>query len=414
MSTPDVERVLDLIRRTAFTALSREEELIAQVQNATLHSRGLRDVVDDPDLADSIRRGTRSNVIHWVVSNLKAPGQPVVPHLSSEVLTLARDIVRRGLGEAILDSYRVGEACAWQSWMQMLCNLSDDTAEMGEALRLTSTSISAFITETLAAIAAQMEIERDQLTQGSQAERRDIVTLILDGAPVPLRRAEHALGYRLNQEHTAAVVWIQQGKSDRADLNRLAEALAQSAGAHRPLTIHASAATLWAWIPGIVPTTSAVIDQHLRAHPAARIALGIAAAGAEGFRQSHVDAVTAQRMLARGAAAHQLVRFEEVHLVSLITKDSDLCSEFVRNALGPLADADSVLLDSVRTYIQAGCSASSAAAQLHVHRNTLLRRISRADELLPTGLHSNLVSVGAALDVLHWLGGTQVLRPSAK
>ena len=31
--------------------------------------------------------------------------------------------------------------------------------------------------------------ERDELTRGSQAERRDMVALILDGAPVPRLRA---------------------------------------------------------------------------------------------------------------------------------------------------------------------------------------------------------------------------------
>jgi len=33
------------------------------------------------------------------------------------VLDLARDVVRRGLEEAILDVYRIGQNVAWRAWM---------------------------------------------------------------------------------------------------------------------------------------------------------------------------------------------------------------------------------------------------------------------------------------------------------
>ena len=58
----------------------------------------------------------------------------------------------------------------------------------------------------------------------------------------------------------------------------------------------------------------------------------------------------------------------------------------------------------MRTFITLQCNASRAAARLYTHRNTLLRRLARADELLPRPLADNVVDVAVALDVLRWRG----------
>ena len=47
---------------------------------------------------------------------------------------------------------------------------------------------------------------------------------------------------------------------------------------------------------------------------------------------------------------------------------------------------------------------SRTAERLYTHRNTVLRRLARADELLPCPLAENVVSVAAALEVLRWRG----------
>jgi DNA-binding PucR family transcriptional regulator len=52
----------------------------------------------------------------------------------------------------------------------------------------------------------------------------------------------------------------------------------------------------------------------------------------------------------------------------------------------------------------AQCNASRAARGLYTYRNTLLRQLSRADQLLPQPFGENSVNVAVALDVLHWRG----------
>ena len=148
----------------------------------------------------------------------------------------------------------------------------------------------------------------------------------------------------------------------------------------------------------------------LGAMPAARVALGATAPGLDGFRRSHLDALTVQRMLARLASPRQLATYDEVELVTLLTADPESSEAFVRRTLGALETAGTEITEAVRVFIAAQCNASHACARLYTHRNTLLRRLARADQLLPRPLSENVLHVGAALEILRWQGASAVRR----
>ncbi|MFZ0835397.1 MAG: helix-turn-helix domain-containing protein, partial [Mycobacterium sp.] len=135
-----------------------------------------------------------------------------------------------------------------------------------------------------------------------------------------------------------------------------------------------------------------------------RIAIGSTADGVEGFRRSHFDALTTQQMMARLRSPQRLAFYADIQLVALITADADRAAGFVRHVLGDFEFAEPELRDTVRTFIGEQCNASQAAARLYIHRNTLLRRLARADELLPQPLAECTVNVAVALDVLRWCG----------
>jgi len=79
-------------------------------------------------------------------------------------------------------------------------------------------------------------------------------------------------------------------------------------------------------------------------------------------------------------------------------------SDFVARTLGTLASADPELRDTLRTYIRARFNASRAARALFAHRNTVLNRIQRAEEMLPLALQEHSLEVGVALEIEYWLG----------
>lgn len=397
-------RVRELIREGAELALHAPPEWYVELDEATLAGEAMRAVAEDPVLAAGTRRTNRANLLHWAAANVRDPGMPVPGNLGEEPLAIARDLVRRGLNESALDSYRVGQGVAWQLWMRIVFSLTSDLDELRELLDVTSRSISAFVNDTVAAISRRMQLEREELTRGTHAERRETVALLLDGAPIARPRAEARLGYGLDRTHTAAVVWSDDPDSDLGDLDRVAEILGSAAGELHPLVVIASAATRWIWVHG--PCDTGELRDAVGGFPGVRVAVGSTAHGIDGFRRSHLDALTTQRMLTRLGSSERVARYDDVELVSLITRDPERAEQFVKRTLGELEHASADLQESVRAFLGERCNASRAAARLYTHRNTLLRRLARADELLPRPLAENVVGVGVALEIVRWRGAT--------
>jgi DNA-binding PucR family transcriptional regulator len=396
------------MRRGAEIVVNVPQEWLEEMHTATLSSEYVRTIAGDPVLAEAIRRSNRANLLHWAAANISHPGESVAANLSPETLGVARDLVRRGLDESSVDAYRIGQNVAWRFWMQIAFELTADPDELRELLDVSARSIESFVDATIAGIYTQMQAEREELTAGTHAERREIVALILDGAPITRKRAEGRLGYRLDQSHTAAVIWGDELDTDLADLDQAAEVLIQSVGSQRPLSVLASTATRWVWVPGSVRPNLRRVEAALEQLPGVRIALGPTAAGIEGFRRSHLDAVTTQRMVARLASTQRVASFTDVELVALITADPERADRFIKHTLGDFESAGPELHQAVLTFVAEQCNASRAATRLFTHRNTLLRRLAHADAMLPQPLENNSVHVAVALEALRWRGAEWV------
>lgn len=393
-------RVRDLIRQAAQVTVNAPPEWLEELDDAVLGANPV--IAVDPDLASAVSRSNLANLLFWATANVRDPGAPVPANAGPEPMNVARELVRRGLDAYALDAYRVGEGVAWRRLMELAFELTSDPTELHEFLDVCSRSISAFVDATLAAIAAQIDLERDELTRGTHAERRETVALILDGAPIPRQRAEGRLGYALTGPHTAAVIWTDDPGGDLARLDGAAEAFGHAAGAARLLSVLPSAATRWVWVAGMVDSDALL--RSVETTRDVRIAIGPRTNGIDGFRRSHFDAITTQQMMARLHSLQQIALFTDVQLVALITADTDRAAEFVNHTLGDLEFAGTELQASVRTFVEEQCNASRAATRLFTHRNTLLRRLARADELLPRPLADSTVEVAVALDVLRWRG----------
>jgi len=392
----------ELFREAALVALDPRTRLFEDLQTAALGGESMRPIAQDPVLAEGARRTTTANLLRWATANVEHPGERVAPALGPEALSTARDLVRRGLDKDSLESYRTAQAVAWRRWVGICFDLTKDPGELREVLDVSSLSISTFIDDTIAAISARMDGERDDLTRGTHAERRATLALLLEGAPIDRARAERQLGYRFTGDHTAIIVWGAPGVGVQ-DLEAVAEAVMRASGAERRLTIVASAGTLWLWVPVAAPSSTALLPA-VAVHPDVRVAAGRTGSGMEGFRRSHLDALATQRMLASLGTSRRLATFHDVQLAALVSQDPASVDEFVGDTLGAMATADPDLQEFVLTYVRERCNASRAAARLYTHRNTLLRRLARVDELLPRPLHENVVHVTVALELLAWRG----------
>jgi DNA-binding PucR family transcriptional regulator len=112
----------------------------------------------------------RANLLHWAAANIRDPGAPVPANLGPEPLGIARDLVRRGLDDAALQTYRIGQNVAWRFWMEIAFGLTSDPQELHELLDVSSHSITSFIDATIAGSSAQIQLEREELTRGTHAE----------------------------------------------------------------------------------------------------------------------------------------------------------------------------------------------------------------------------------------------------
>lgn len=206
--SPPVRR---LLRQAAELALRPRPEWTADIDAAALAGTRMEVIAADPVLAEGIRRTTTANLLHWAAANVKAPGRRVPPNLEPDNLETARDLARRGLGRTALDSYRTGQSLASRRWMAICFELTQDLSLLHELLDVSLLSIATFIDDTLDAVFAVLEAERDQLHRGSHAERRAVVARIVEGAPISRARAETQLGHPLTGPHVAAVVWTTLG-----------------------------------------------------------------------------------------------------------------------------------------------------------------------------------------------------------
>ena len=392
----------DLVRRIARTVLDEPADLMDQV-HAAVSAAADEPLPSEPVLAAEVAASTRSNVLHWAAGIARDPGGRVPANLTPEVLGIAREAFRRGIEQTVYTTYHAGQNVVQAYWMRTAFALSADPAVLRQALAAGSASVAGFVEDMVAALSEQLRRERADLARSSHARRFEVVSLILDSAPITTGRAGAQLGYDLRRRHTAAVLWTDPRRPDQAALAAAAEALGPVTRARQVLTVIASSSSVWAWLAAAADTGAAAITAATAAHPAVRVAVGPAGTGADGFRRSHFDAVATQRLMSRRPDL-RVARFADVQLVALALADEQGAREFVARTLGTLADADPDLRDTLCVYIGEQFSAARAARALYTHRNTVLNRLQRAERLLPHRLAGHGLEIGVALEIAQWLG----------
>jgi len=392
----------DLVRRIARTVLDEPADLMDQV-HAAVSAAADEPLRSEPVLAAEVAASTRSNVLHWAAGIARDPGGRVPANLTPEVLGIAREAFRRGIEQTVYTTYHAGQNAVQAYWMRTAFALSADPAVLRQALAAGSASVAGFVEDMVAALSEQLRREHADLARSSHARRFEVVSLILDSAPITTGRAGAQLGYDLRRRHTAAVLWTDPRRPDQAALAAAAEALGPVTRARQVLTVIASSSSVWAWLAAAADTGAAAITAATAAHPAVRVAVGPAGTGADGFRRSHFDAVATQRLMSRRPDL-RVARFADVQLVALALADEQGAREFVARTLGTLADADPDLRDTLCVYIGEQFSAARAARALYTHRNTVLNRLQRAERLLPHRLAGHGLEIGVALEIAQWLG----------
>ncbi|NMO01109.1 PucR family transcriptional regulator [Gordonia sp. TBRC 11910] len=385
---------VEVIRSALIRVADPPEDWITEYNASALRGVRLDEIADDAVLIEALLAANEANLEHWVSHNFAAPGARVPVRVVDDGAAMVREMVRRGLDAGMLDAFRTAEATAWRRWMEICFTVCDDAELLREVLDLTSRSITTFIDDTVRAIADQIDVARAQLAGDTHAERRAAVALILEGAPIQQARAESQLHYRLSGPQTAVVLTGVGASMNK--LEALCDSLMTANGITARLTVLAGADRLWVWFPTSTFDAAGIFADGVR------IAVGQSGRGREGFRRSHFQALTADRTAVRLGSSRTVVRYDDLALIGAMSEDREVVDGFVAQTLGELAAADPELRECLRVWFVERCNSTTTAARLYTHRNTVVRRVARATELLPVPLEHNAIAVAAALEAMYW------------
>ncbi|MGN8342448.1 PucR family transcriptional regulator [Pseudomonas sp. SMV71] len=396
------EAVRELLRKGAELAQTLPSEWVERLNQALFSSPEDARLLEDPVILAACRRANRAELLHWANANLQRPGEPVQPYVSADMVDTARELARRGLSELLMNVARSTQNTAWELWMKMAFKMTRDPVVLEEFLDVSSRSIAEFIDGNMRLVTQIIREEKSVQACDDHVDKRSLVNRLLDGREVDTEHFGRRLGYSVSQKHFAYLVWSETPDADIRNLEDMARALARLTGSTSPLIVSAGPATLWVWCSAAKPLDVNKLRDVSNQYPEHRASAGSLAAGPNGFRKSHLEALATQRLMGRLAGAPAVATIDQVRMMSLITQDARASKEFVVSTLGRLATQSWVLQQSLHAFLAHGCNITQTAEALGTHRNTLLRRLERAQDLLPVPFADYRIQIAVALELVIW------------
>lgn len=287
----------------------------------------------------------------------------------AQAVAFARELARRNVPMSELArTYRVVQHEMWRVGVAQIRRRMTDGDEMAAAVENLTDATFATGEVLMSTALERYADERDRWVRSADALRRETVEAVLDGGPgLDADAASARLRYELRREHVGFVVW---SDGDEAAPESAAAALGGAGALLIPLRAGATAG--WCH-PDTLDLAAA--------EAGAGVALSTAGEDVDGFRRVHHEAVEAERV-ARMAGLEGPVRYADVALVALLTKDLDQARAFAARELGELGSADARIADTVLAVLETQGSPRRAAQRLGVHENTVAKRVKAAEALL--------------------------------
>ncbi|MFG1792812.1 PucR family transcriptional regulator [Nocardia sp. NPDC049149] len=368
----------------------------------------------DAELGEQLHAATRA---HWRSFLAMVSREVFEVHPPAEVLALSRTVARRGFGiDVVMRTYRVGQAMLWQFITDLLNKAIEDDQLRSAVLLLFWDRVLEWTDTCVEASVAVYTDEREQWQRGALARRFGLAGSILRGDTVDIDQAEAQLGHSLRRQQTAIVLWADESASvpePVRTLEKLGTDIAAHLDAARPLMLSSGVRGMWVWV-----ATAGVPDLTglpLGGQPGLHAAVGSSAPGATGFRQSHREALAAQRVAIETDYAPAVIRYTDVELVCLTTGDGSVEAIRVMAAreLGALTSADETtarLRETVLAYLASGRNVPATAQLLTVHPNTVRYRINQSEELLGHSIEERATYLELALRCAQ-IYGDKILAP---
>jgi DNA-binding PucR family transcriptional regulator len=389
-------------------------------------AEGIEDLKGDAPILELLRASIASN-LETLVDIMRydiAVDEVSSPPAAEEY---ARRLAQRGISSiALVRAYRLGQqlVLAW-SFEEIARQENDPQVAYAAAQAITDLTFH-YVNSISEQVVQEYEAEREKWLANRNTVRAAVLKELVAGETVDVATAESALSYRLRQRHLGVLVWSSDPVTSTGTLRQLERLLLQlgkAVGAMgQPLFYPTDRSTAWGWIPLgrsqeelTLGSLQAVLE---RADSGLHAAVGTPAAGAPGFRITHLEATRAQQVaLAAQSSALRLTAFSdpEVRAAAMLASDLDGARRLVAKALGALAaDTESALRlrDTLMVFLAEKGSYTATAERIHLHKNTVKYRVDKAVEERGRPLDDERLELELALIAARWLGGS-VLNPGS-
>lgn len=366
--------------------------------------------------------GNIDTIMHILQHDIPAEVDP-----PAAAVEYARRLAQRGVPvNALVRAYRLGQdhLLKW-SFAEIERQVGDTNLTFQVSQRFVAVTFS-YIDWISQKIVTVYEAERERWLENRRTVRATRIREIIEGHDVDLETAEAAIGHPLQQTHVAVIVWApsdeQTSHNELSRLEHAVTALGRELDCHgRPLFAACDRYSGWGWLPfghtrpGFdAAAAGRVLDSG---DAGLMAAFGQPAAGIGGFRDSHRQAVRAQRVaLVAGASAPSVISYSDpgVRAAAMMCDNLDETRLMVRSTLGRLAldtPHHARLRDTLLEFISASCSYTAAAETLMMHKNSVKYRVAKAQEERGKPIEDDRLDVELALNACHWLGAGMLTPP---
>ncbi|MFB8353679.1 PucR family transcriptional regulator [Streptomyces niveus] len=310
--------------------------------------------------------------------------------------------------DALLHAFRLGGAMVWQGLVD------ETTRRRPEDIRLlvhVAADVWSFVDEHCGLVADAYRATERRLAWRRENQQRLTVAALLDGTARIADIPDAATMLELPEEGryvavaasgaavtgaTGPVVGLPPGTRALRHLSSDSEQVVVLLADRAPETVNEPPYEGTCRADGELTALAA----ELTVPPGVRVGIGSAVTGLAALGEARRLAETALRACPRDGG---VVLLDEHLPAALVVSSSRLGAALAERVLGPLdrldpADRD-LLVDTLRTWLEADGSAQRAGTRLYCHRNTVLNRLRRFEQLTGRSLArpSDVVEISLAL-----------------
>ncbi|MGW1025610.1 PucR family transcriptional regulator [Streptomyces sp. NPDC002577] len=362
----------------------------------------------EPDLAAHFADDTRDAIGVTVLSllqHLVTNGEQFM--LNAQQVNVAQALAREETPyEDFMTGMRLVQEICLESLLDEVMRIGPEEDRVS-LVRALPSEVSHFFDFCVAGMVNEYLAERERTLAQAMTRRRQMIQALVEGQDVDEPYAGEVLGLDLGYWHLALVMRAVKRDASRArvGLERIAARAAETVGAPGLLTLpdDTRPGTLLCWLAAPQSFSAealAGLRAYLGGNEGVAVAIGTPGRGPAGFRRTTVTARETER-IGRFLGDEGVLDHPNVSVLALLSKDEQQAQWFVAEELGGLADdEDPAVVDlrqTVLSYFGHGRNLVRAAEELHVHRNTVVYRLAKAERLLGHPLDERPLELHAAL-----------------